>query len=406
MNITDLFHEIYSAITANKVRSGLTVLGIVIGIASVIAMISIGQGAQNSIQASIESMGSNLLIVRPGAQSIRGVSYGRGSIQSLTLDDAEYIEEKALSAKAVSPEVSTRSQVTAKGTNTNTTIYGVTPEYMDVRNVQVAEGSFISDQNIRSLTKVAVIGPTVKIDLFGENATNVLGQKIRIGSNRFTIIGVTVEKGGTGFGSQDDLIYIPITTAQRFLIGNSYVSSINVKAVDSESMDFLNQELTSLLLTKHNIRDPQLADFSILNQADIIDTASSVTQTLTILLGAIAGISLIVGGIGIMNMMLTSVTERTREIGLRKAIGAKRADISNQFLMEAIALTLVGGILGIVLGWVGALVIGGFTGLDMSISLFSIILAFGVSTLIGIVFGYYPARQAAKLNPIQALRYE
>ena len=406
MNFNDLLQEIRSAITANKVRSGLTILGIVIGIASVISMIAIGQGAQNSIQASIESMGSNLLIVRSGAQSYGMISGGRGSAQTLTLEDVEYLETNATFAETVAPEISGRYQITAKGTNTNTSIYGVTPEYSGVRNIKVMEGSFITDQNIRSASKVAVIGPIARDDLFGENATNVIGQKIRVNSIQFTVIGVTVEKGGSGFGSQDDIIYIPLTTSQRFLTGNSYVGTINVKAKDADSMDFLNQELSALLLARHNIRDPQLADFSIMNQADIIDTASSIAETFTILLGAVAGISLLVGGIGIMNMMLTSVTERTREIGLRKAIGAKRVDINNQFLLEAVVLTLIGGIVGITLGWITSLVIGGVAGMETSVSLFSVVLAFGVSTLIGIVFGYYPAKQAAKLNPIQALRYE
>ncbi len=407
MIISDLFQETYSAISMNKARSGLTILGIIIGIGSVVAMISIGQGAQGEIQANIESIGSNLIMVMPGFQMGAGsqVRSGRGSAQTLTQEDAEAIYEQVSFVKAVAPEISNRYQITAKGTNTNTSVIGTVASYSQVRNVEIELGSFISDQHVRSLSKVAVLGPTTRDDLFGENV-NPVGQKVRINRIDFTVIGVTKAKGGTGFGSQDDMILIPLTTAQRFLSGDDYVSTISVQAQDSNYMANVQQQVTNLLLARHNISDPLMADFSVMNQADIVETASSVANTFTVLLAAIASISLVVGGIGIMNMMLTTVTERTREIGLRKAIGAKNKDISLQFLSEATTLTFIGGVIGVIFGWVISLLIAKFGGITTSVSMFSIFLAFGVSAVIGIGFGYYPARRAASLNPIEALRYE
>ena len=407
MLITDLFQETYTALLANKARSGLTILGIVIGIGSVIAMISVGQGASGSIQSSIQSIGSNLVMIMPGFQRGVGtqVSSGRGSAQTLTQADADAVQKEISFVKAVAPELSGRYQITAKGKNTNTSVLGTTAAYPEVRNVQIDTGSFISDQNVRSMSKVAVIGPTARDDLFGENA-NPIGQTIRIKKIDFKIIGLTKTKGGSGFSNQDDMIFIPLSTAQRFLAGSDYVSTISVQAIDQNSMTALQEQITSLLLSRHNISNPQLADFSIMNQADIVASASSITDTLTMLLAAIAGISLLVGGIGIMNMMLTTVTERTREIGLRKAIGAKKKDISFQFLTESVMLTFIGGIVGIILGWLLAWGVTQFGGIATKISLMSILLAVGVSAAIGIIFGYYPARRAASLNPIEALRYE
>jgi len=407
MNISDIFQETYSALLANRARSGLTILGIVIGIGSVIAMVSVGQGASSSIQSSIQSIGSNLVMIMPGAQ--RGVGYqvssGRGSAQTLKQADADAIQNEITLAKAVAPELSGRYQVTAKGANTNTSIVGTTAAYPTVRNVEIADGVFISDQNVKSMSKVAVLGPAASADLFG-TSTNPIGQAIRIKNIEFKIIGITKEKGGSGFSNQDDMIFIPLTTAQRFLAGSSYVTTISVQAVDQDSMTIMQEQITALLLARHNISDAQLADFSIMNQADIVASASSITNILTMLLGSIAGISLIVGGIGIMNMMLTTVTERTREIGLRKAIGAKKRDINLQFLAESAMLTLIGGILGILLGWLIALGVAHFASIATNVSFASVALAFGVSAIIGIVFGYYPAQRAANLNPIEALRYE
>jgi len=408
MKPQDLLQETYSAVSANKARSGLTILGIVIGIASVITMISIGQGAAKNIEANIQSLGSNLLVVMPGSQQGAGsmVRGGMGSATTLTLKDSEAIKEQVAYAEEVAPTVSSRKQVkTTKGTNTNTSIYGVDESYARVKNIGIEAGSNINDTQVKKTSKVAVLGPVTRDDLFGEEANSV-GQKIRIENLEFTVIGVTAAKGGTGFNSSDDLIYIPISTAQRYLTGSDSVSNINIQVKEEKLIRAAQEQITNLLFVKHKIADPQSADFSIMNQADTISAMTSVTDTLTLLLGAIAGISLLVGGIGIMNMMLTTVTERTREIGLRKSLGAKGKDISSQFLAESAALTFIGGAIGIIFGWLASLLITKFSGATTSVTGFSIILAFGVSAAIGIIFGYYPARRAAKLNPIDALRYE
>lgn len=407
MKTTDILQETYTALTSNMVRSGLTMLGIVIGIGSVIAMVSIGQGAQSSIQTRIQSIGSNLVLVEPGAQRGPGfqVSQGRGSSRTLTTEDADAISQNVTSVVAVAPELSGRYQVTAKGTNTNTSVVGATPSYPQVRNVQIDQGAFITQQNLLSLSKVAVLGPTARDDLFGTGA-DAVGQTIRIRGMEFKVVGITQAKGGSGFGSQDDMIFVPLTTAQRLLAGSDYVTTISVQAQDQSSMADVQQQITNLLLERHHISDPALADFSTLNQEDIVATASSVTQTFTILLASVAAISLVVGGIGIMNMMLTTVTERTKEIGLRKAIGAKKRDINTQFLIEAMMLTFTGGVVGIILGCAVSIIITRLGILETAISLPSIALAFGVSAAIGIVFGYYPAQRASRLNPIEALRYE
>ncbi len=407
MKTEDLFEETVSALLSNKVRTSLTMLGIIIGIGSVIAMIAIGAGSQSTIQSSIQSLGSNLVMVMPGAQRGVGqqVSQGRGSAQTLTKEDADAIATGVPLVKAVDPELSGRYQVTAKGLNTNTSVVGTTATYPAVRNVEISDGSFITDQNVSSLAKVAVLGPTTRDDLFGTDA-NAVGQSVRIKKIDFKVIGVTKAKGGSGFNNQDDMIFIPLSTAQQFLTGNDKIGTIAVQAIDENSMAGAQQQITDLLLQRHKISDPLLADFSTLNQADIVATASSVTGTFTILLGSVAAISLIVGGIGIMNMMLTTVTERTREIGLRKAIGAKKQDINSQFLMEAIMLTTIGGIVGVLMGWLVSYLVKTFAGLATQVSLTSVVLAFGVSAGIGIIFGYYPAKRASSLNPIEALRFE
>ncbi|MFA6547866.1 MAG: ABC transporter permease [Candidatus Magasanikbacteria bacterium] len=407
MKAIDVFEEIYWSLSANKVRSFLTILGIVIGIGSVISMVAIGQGAKANIQTSIQSVGSNLIIVTPGAQRGVGmsVSAGRGSAQTLVQTDADEIIKSVSLIKSVAPELSRRYQVTAKGKNTNTQVVGTVPAYTDVRKIEIGSGNFITPSQISSYEKVAVIGPSTRDDLFGVDF-QAIGQAIKINGTEFKVVGITVAKGGSGFSNPDTVIYVPLSTAQRYLAGDKYLSTISVEAIDQDSMLAVQDQITSLLLMRHKISDPLLADFTVMNQADIVATASSITDTFTMLLAAIAGISLLVGGIGIMNMMLTTVTERTREIGLRKAIGADKKDISMQFLLEAVTLTFAGGIFGVVLGWILASLIAKFSGLTTQISFSSVLLAFGVSALIGIVFGYYPASRAAKLNPIEALRYE
>ena len=405
MKIQDILQETYTALSANKARSGLTILGIVIGIGSVIAMVSIGQGAAGQIQSSIEGLGSNLLIVMPGIiQPGRGiVSSGRGSAQTLVNDDIEVLRQ--ISGVAyISPEVQRRFQIVATGNNTNSTIIGVSPEYAMVRNVSVADGSFITEANLRSMGRVAVLGPTVAQDLFGEG-NDPVGKTIRINRVNFKVIGVLQSKGSAGFFNPDDTVFVPLSAMQKILTGEDSLSTIAISVESKNLMPQVQEEATALLIAKHRV-DPQNPDFSIVSQADILGTLTQVTDTFTIFLAAVAGISLIVGGIGIMNMMLTTVTERTREIGLRKAIGAKKKDISMQFLAEAVMLTFLGGAAGVALGWVISMLVASFAGISTQVSLQSVILAFGVSATIGIVFGYYPARRAASLNPIEALRYE
>ncbi len=404
--IQDLFKETLWALTGNKVRSSLTILGIVIGIASVITMVSIGQGAQSSIEKNIQSIGSNLIMISPGAQKSGMIMGGRGGAQTLKISDVEAIRNETEGIIGVAPEISDRNQITAKGNNTNTRVIGTSPDYSTVRNIEIDLGVFITDQHIKKSSKVAVLGPTTRDDLFGEGIDPV-GKVIKIKNVDFEVVGMTVSKGGSGFNNADDVIYVPLTAYQHFLSDSDYVSGINIAAESQEIMTSVQEQITEILLRLHKIEDSVDADFSITNQTDIISTASSITGTLTILLSSIAGISLLVGGIGIMNMMLTTVTERTREIGLRKAVGIKKIYINLQFLAEAIMLTFIGGTLGIFLGWIASIIIPKFaTSISTEISFGSIILAFSVSAGVGIVFGFYPARRAANLSPIEALRYE
>ena len=407
MTIKNLYRETVAALLSNKSRSGLTVLGIVIGIMSVIVMLAVGNGTSSSIQSSIQGLGSNLLTVSAGAARGPGsqVSGSAGSAQSLTVADATAIQDHVSGVANVSPEVSSNQQIVAANANSNSSIYGVQSVYATVHNVEMQEGSFISDKNNQNLARVVVLGPTLSQDLFGVGA-EAIGQTVRFKNLEFTVIGVTKAKGGSGFTNPDSAAYIPLSTAQQMITGNQYVSSISVEAVSSDVSQTVQDGITSLLLKRHNITDSTKADFNIQSQASLSSTLSSITTILTYLLAAIASISLIVGGIGIMNMMLTTVTERTKEIGLRKAIGAKKRDISMQFLAEAVALTMVGGIIGVVLGYLIAYVIT-LTGiLTATVTTSSVLLAVGVSAGIGIVFGYFPARRAANLNPIEALRYE
>lgn len=406
MEFSELLASSFEALQLNKVRTALAGLGIVIGIGAVIALVSLGQATQQSVQNSIEGLGANLITIIPGSQRSGGVEGGFGSSTSLTLDDANAISSSNFpSISKVSPEVNRRAQVTAGKNNTNTSVIGANQNYISVHNVTMDSGTFITPEDIAGNREVAVLGPTVVSDLFGDGV-DPTGQTVRINKIPFTIIGVTQSKGGTGFGNQDDTIFIPISTAQKTVFGIDNVTDISMSAANSDLMTQAENDAGYLLLRRHKINDPTQADFSMFSQADILNTASSVTGTFTALLAGIAAISLLVGGIGIMNIMLVTVIERTREIGLRKALGAKDRTVVTQFLIESIILTIGGGIVGMILGIGLSFLISKAINLPFTISLFSIVLAIGVSGGIGILFGWYPAKKAADLSPIEALRYE
>ncbi len=407
MELIEQFTESFKTLTLNKTRTGLAILGIVIGIGSVIALVSLGQATQQSIQSQIQSLGSNMLTVNPGSINQSGVRGAQGGRTTLTLDDAKAIKSSSqiTTVNNVSPEYSSRTQVTTGGSNTNTQVIGVVPAYQLVHKVIIESGVFISERDVETMGKVAVLGPQVVTDLFGEGVSP-LGKTIRIKNQTLRVIGVTAAKGGSGFMNQDDMIFVPLTTAQKQLFGVDYVSSIALEAKSAELMVAAQDEVGYLLLARHKLTDPSSADFSIFSQQDILNTATSATGTFTALLSGIAAISLLVGGIGIMNIMLVTVTERTREIGLRKALGAKKRMITVQFLIESVILTFSGGVIGVFLGVFASYIISRLTGFPFIIAPFSILLAFTVSGGIGILFGWYPAKRASALQPIDALRYE
>lgn len=407
MELQEIITEALETLTVNKLRTGLAILGIIIGIGSVIALISLGQSSQKSIENQIQSLGSNILTIQPGSQNSGAVRGAAGGVTTLTLADAEALKSATTltTISRVSPEYTKRNQVTAGRNNTNTSIIGVESVYADMRKLTLSTGVFISDAHVTSMSKVAVLGPQTTSDLFGEDI-NPVGQTIRINGQTLTIVGVTTAKGGSGFSNPDDSIYVPLSTAQKILFGASNLTSITVEAKSSDSMTEAQNEIGYFLLSRHKLSSPSEADFMIMSQNDILNTVSQVTGTFTTLLGGIAAISLLVGGIGIMNIMLVTVTERTREIGLRKALGAKKKIIITQFLTEAILLTIIGGFIGMLLGVVISYIVTKVMNLPFTISPFAIGLALGVSGGIGILFGWYPAQKAANLQPIEALRYE
>jgi putative ABC transport system permease protein len=402
MSLYDLLKEAFRSITANKLRSGLTILGIIIGITAVIAMLSIGEGAKRQLAQSVESLGSNMLTVFPGIiQPGRGiVSAGRGTAQSLKMKDV-YVIKKIEGVKAVSPEISRRFQiVSSAGKNTNSLVLGVTPDYLTVRNTKIQSGRFFQEND---LNRVSVLGPTVAEDLFGSE--DPIGKTIRINKVNFKVIGVLEPKGSTGFMNPDEVILVPLLVMQKILTGSEYLSQIAVQAESSDLIEGLKEEITQALLKEHKVSDDN-PDFSVIASQEFLNTFNSLINTMTIFLASIAAISLVVGGIGIMNMMLTSVTERTKEIGLRKAIGAKKKEILMQFLIESVILTLIGGLFGIILGSLISIGVSKFANITSEVSLYSIFLSLTFSSLVGIIFGYWPAKRAADLDPIVALRYE
>jgi putative ABC transport system permease protein len=411
VSLYDLVHETFLSVTNNKVRSSLTVLGIVVGIASVILMVSIGQGSQASITSSIQSAGANLITVSSGGGRFGGFGGpgGRppgegGSAITLTDKDATLIGSLP-GVAGVAWSSQSQYAVSTPGASVDIRVIGVAGSYDSVNAITTASGSFVSVEDVRGGTKVCVLGPTAVTDLF-QSGVDPVGQRVRIKGINFTVIGVTKSKGGSSFLNQDEVVYIPLTTLDRFLSGNTDLGSITVQCASADVVSSVQTEITSALVTSHNVKDPTQPGFNVQSQADILSTASTITGTFTILLASIAGISLLVGGIGIMNMMLTTVTERTREIGLRKAIGARPRDITSQFLAEAVTLCLAGGIIGILIGWGGSEIIKATGLIQTLVSLQAVLLAVGVCAGIGIVFGYYPARRAAKLDPIEALRYQ
>jgi macrolide transport system ATP-binding/permease protein len=389
----------------NKLRSFLTMLGIIVGVGAVIAMIAIGEGASAQITARISQMGSNLLMVRPGFQQGPARSAAGAQI-TLTVDDALAIANECPSVAKVDANVNRNAQVVYKNKNANTNITGATPNYPEIRNFPVAEGSFITDEDNRLERRVAVLGKTVVEELFGDQ--DPIGEYIKIQRSIFQVIGVMSEKGGSGFQDQDDVIFVPLLTAMKRLLGVNYVRTINVEAKSRNVMAQAQTEVTNLLRERHKkyILPGQEDDFTVQSQSEILSTVQATSKTFTLLLAGIAIVSLIVGGIGIMNIMFVSVTERTREIGIRKAIGAQRRDILGQFLIEAIIVSLSGGIIGIGLGMGVSKIMGRFGGWNTVITPGSVLLAFCFAFAVGLFFGFYPARKASGLNPIEALRYE
>jgi putative ABC transport system permease protein len=404
------------ALAANKMRALLTMLGIIIGVAAVISLMSVGRGAQAAVTNQIQGLGTNLLFVRPGATQQGGIRQGQGSAQTLSLDDAQAIAEQVPSVVGVAPEIGGGAQLVAGGQNWSTRVVGTTEDYPDVRNFRVADGDFFSRQQVESRSPVVVLGSNVALNLFGD--AEPVGESVRIslfgrpGVN-FRIVGVMESKGGTGQGNQDDQIFVPLTAYQtrlaptRTVRGSYTVSTINVQVGDAADMPAAVQDIGAVLRQRHRVSQD---DFTIQSQEDFLATATQVTGIMTVLLGAIAGISLVVGGIGIMNIMLVSVTERTREIGIRKAIGARRKDILMQFVTEATVVSVCGGLVGMALGLGLSRLLSGVNlngqTLTTLVTPDAVLLSFTVSAAVGLFFGIYPAMRAAQLRPIEALRYE
>jgi macrolide transport system ATP-binding/permease protein len=398
------FKQGYKTLAANKVRTGLSMLGILIGVAAVVAMLALGKGAQQAIEAQLSSLGSNLLVLRSGARRVGGVAQEAGATTRLNFEDALAVAELP-SVRDVAPSVNGRGQVTYLNKNWSTQVLGATTPYARMHASAPEQGRFFTDDENRRRARVAVIGTTVARELFGEQSA--VGETVKINKVSFQVIGVLPTKGATGWRDQDDIVIIPLLTAMHRLLGKEYVDSVDIEARDAQSLDTAEAAVTELMLARHRVPASQADDaFQVRNMAELQAALSSSSRTMSLLLASIAAISLLVGGIGIMNIMLVSVTERTKEIGLRKAIGARRRDILLQFLAESVVVSVVGGLIGIALGWAITLTLGALSGWAVAISWQAVALAFGFSASIGVVFGIYPARRAAALHPILALRYE
>ncbi len=404
MNFTNNFEVAINGIKANKLRSSLTMLGIIIGVAAVIIMISVGQGAGKNISDQISGMGSNLLMVFSGAGQgpVRGAS---GNVNTLTLEDASAIAGLSMVANAV-PELSTNATIVYENQTWTAQANGTTPGMQVIKNWPAGAGSFFTEDDVQSASLVAVLGQTVADNLFPAGVDPV-GSTIRINKSAFTVVGVLSSKGAAMMGQdQDDVVYVPITTVQKRMLGVNYVRTINVQAETQNSMTYVQSSIEELLRERHRITGSKSDDFSVRNLTSVLEAAETATGTMTMLLASVAAISLLVGGIGIMNIMLVSVTERTKEIGLRMAVGATESNIRNQFLVESVVLCLTGGLAGILTGTAGAGIISKFAGWPTYVTMYSILLSAGFSAAIGIFFGYYPAKKAAGLDPIEALRFE
>ena len=408
INIPSTLKISLRALRVNKMRSALTMLGIIIGVGAVIAMLAVGTGASERISQQIASIGSNLIIILQGSTTSGGLRMGSGGQPTLTKDDADAILKECSAVQDVAPVLNGAAQVVYSNQNWSTGVYGTTPGMLNIRDWPLASGRPFTEQDVRSATKVCLLGMTVMENLFG--SIDPVGQVIRIKKVPFTVIGVLDRKGQSPQGQdQDDTIYIPVTTAQKKIFGTTFpgmVRTIMVKAKSSEDLNAAEKQIIELLRQRHHIGPKKDNDFTVRNLTQIMQVAEQSTKVMTLLLGAIASVSLLVGGIGIMNIMLVSVTERTREIGIRMSVGAKTWDIRLQFIIEALTLSLIGGIIGIIAGVTGSKVIAAFAGWSTIVSLLSIFMAFGFSGLVGIFFGFYPAYKASLLNPIDALRYE
>ncbi len=408
VNIPSTVKISFRALRVNKMRSALTMLGIIIGVGAVITMLAVGSGARKKIDAQIASMGSNLLIVLPGSTTSGGVRMGAGTQPTLSLGDSDAILKECPAVAFVAPVLNGVAQIIYGTQNWSTGVSGTTPSMLEVRDWPLAEGRTFSDDDVRSATKVCLLGQTVVDNLFGSE--DPVGQIIRIKNIPFTVIGVLSVKGQSIIGQdQDDIVYVPVTTAQKMLFGTSFpgmIRIIMVKARSAEELPVAEKEINSLLRQRHHIGPKQDDDFTVRNLTQMMEVAQKAAMVMTLLLGAVASVSLLVGGIGIMNIMLVSVTERTREIGIRMAVGAKTWDIRLQFIVEALTLSLIGGICGIALGMAGSKILSVIAGWSTVVSVFSIVLAFGFSGIIGIFFGFYPAYKASLLDPIEALRHE